>query len=261
VRKLSVCRGTQAADLTYCHQCDFLYLSNPQWLNIAYKSPFYGDTGYVRRNIETARFVKLLLLCHEALNGNKTQLSGCDYGTGLGIFPRLMRDYGYDFWGADEYADMHLIKPFVNPVFNPVVRTAFEVVEHVISLPHFLEQKILGSDIFIFSTSLRADNDIPPLDWWYYCFEFGQHISFHSRKSICYSLDSAGGPSYRLVSVANGLYAVIFDKNWEGSLWAASTIYKSPMLKPIEKLLNRVYRRPSLINEDHRHALRGPVLF
>ena len=66
-----------------------------------------------------------------------------------------MRDNGYDFYGSDEYSEMLLIKPFLNKNSKYRVKTSFEVVEHLLSLPEFLKTQIKEVDLFLFSTELR----------------------------------------------------------------------------------------------------------
>jgi hypothetical protein len=254
VRRIKILRGAYDADLVHCQVCDFLFLWDPYWLREAYKNTFYGDTGYVLRNIEASHFVRLLFLCFHAFNSN-FNFNGCDFGTGLGIFPRLMRDYGYEFWGSDEYADMQLIKPFVNPGFSPNVCTAFEVVEHLYSFPQFLKQHIINSDIFIFSTTLRADGHVPSSDWWYYCFDFGQHIGFHSRKSILYALDELNYTSTSFLSINGSLHAIVFNKKWNNPLSLALILYNNPVLKSLMNLLARVLCKRSLTYSDHQYIL------
>ena len=78
-----------------------------------------------------------------------------------------MLDNGFGFFGYDEFSKMQLIRPFVLEDTRPVeVNTAIEVVEHLPSLPDFLcAHSISSSKLFVFSTLLRSDCDIPDSSW------------------------------------------------------------------------------------------------
>lgn len=257
-REVEVLQTRIKTQLVHCCNCDFLYLENPHWLEKAYRHGFLGDTGYVQRNLEQARFTRLLMLCHDFISKQKKCIRACDLGTGIGLFPRIMRDYGYDFWGTDQFSDMQLIKPYINPVFKSEICTSFEVVEHIQSLTDFMLKNIMDSEIFLFSTLLRDDREIPSNDWWYYAFKLGQHISFHSRESILHALKVCNAPSSKLISINKGLHAVLLTSEFYQSLKLAQAIYRHRLLRPLEMLLKRQYSRPSLTMSDHLHVISLP---
>ena len=208
MRNVRVTKQSLQAKLCHCENCDFLFLEDPNWLAVAYQDEFYGDTGYVKRNIETARLLRLFFSIARGSLGSEKEVFACDIGTGLGMLPRLMRDNGFGFFGYDEFSKMQLIRPFVLEDTRPIeVKTAFEVVEHLPSLPDFLrDHSISSSKLFVFSTLLRSDCDIPDSSWWYYALSAGQHISFHSRSSILYALASAGIPQSSFISLSSQLH-------------------------------------------------------
>jgi hypothetical protein len=256
VRSVTVLRDQPAA-LEHCSACDFLGLADPHWLTRAYATPFFGDTGYVQRNLEQARFMRLLLAVHATLRGNGRLYRACDLGTGLGLFPRLMRDHGYDFWGTDAYAEMLLIRPFVDPPEPPPILTAFEVIEHVASLPRFLAASVRGAELLVCSTLLRPDGEVPPPTWWYYAHELGQHISFHSRRSFREALRGAGLPETSLISVTDALHVCVFAPDWRLPVAIAARLHRSPLLRPVGAALTRLRARPSLTWPDHLQAMRA----
>jgi hypothetical protein len=255
VREVRV-RRTIPAVLTYCDACDFLFLRDPHWLAEAYEVAFFGDTGYVQRNIEQARFVASLLAVGALRPGASPVAQGCDLGTGLGLFPRLMRDRGYDFVGEDPMASMALIRPFVSAGDDSRIFTAFEVVEHAISLPEFLAPFIARAELFVFSTLLRPTGVIPDDEWWYYTFPLGQHVSFHSQRSLAAALSKVGVAPSRLRSVDGTLHAVVGDSRWSMPLTVASMLHRRWILHPLASLVARLGRRPSRIWSDHLEAVK-----
>src|SRR4051812_43508906 len=83
-----------------CCVCGFLQSETPYWLEEAYRSNLSdGDTGMVIRNQICQKRVALLLF----LSGNLKR-QAVDVGGGYGLFVRLMRDFGVDFFWEDRYA-------------------------------------------------------------------------------------------------------------------------------------------------------------
>ena len=81
-------------DYFYCDTCKFLQTEEPYWLNEAYKYPInIYDTGYMFRNIYYSKRLTILLSVMFSKNG-----SFLDYAGGYGVFVRLMRDNGFDFY-------------------------------------------------------------------------------------------------------------------------------------------------------------------
>jgi len=251
VRQVSVCNNFARPHLLYCQHCDFLFLEDPFWLPEAYKQEFFGDTGYIQRNLRFAKFLHLLFLIYEFASFSRLRSQACDLGAGLGMLPRLMRDYGYDYWGTDAYSGMQLIQPFVDPKFNVSIKSAFEVVEHVPSLPQFLQEQVGKPEIFIFSTLLRSPGSIPNDDWWYYTFEMGQHISFHSSQSLASAFNSYGLSSKNLISHGSELHAWVSTKRWKNAFAIASFLLSRGLGDVSIKFLSLFWGRKSLVWEDH----------
>lgn len=258
IRNISVTTQQVRADLTHCNSCDYLYLANPSWLDIAYQDEFYGDTGYVERNIDLARKSLILFRSWKAISHQKSLPIACDLGAGLGMYARMMRDNGYQFYGSDEYAGMPLIKPFTSPdSTDHSIKTAFEVVEHLPSLPCFLEQNIDGVDLFLFSTQLRRTGEIPNDDWWYYAFANGQHISFHSPRSLAVAFARAGYDQQFLISYRSSLHAFAATKAWRQAFRASSILWTlQSRLSGLNKRFRALcFHESSLTFKDHRQAM------
>ncbi len=172
----------------YCTKCKFLFAGEPIWLGEAYKNSInISDTGILQRNQIFVRMTSTLI--YFFLNKSDRFL---DYAGGYGIFTRLMRDIGFDFYWDDKYSQNLLARGFEisesdRKRFEAV--TAFEVFEHLVNPLEELEKMIQYSDNIIFSTELLPENIPNPNDWWYYGFEHGQHISFYSYKTLEFLAD------------------------------------------------------------------------
>jgi hypothetical protein len=172
-------------DVNYfkCSNCGYLFTEEPYWLEEAYsRSINLSDTGILQRNIYFSKILSILIY----FNFNKDALF-LDYAGGYGIFTRLMRDIGFDFYWDDPYTKNLFANGFEKdlktfPKFELI--TAFEVFEHLINPVEELKKMLQYSDTIIFSTELMPQEIPDSKDWWYYGFNHGQHISFYSKKSL-----------------------------------------------------------------------------
>ncbi len=164
-----------------CPECKFLCTDYPIWLDQAYKNPInMTDTGIIKRNI----MVSVIVSCIIYILFSK-RASHLDYGGGYGIFTRIMRDVGFDFYWYDphtsnlfargfEYSDDHTID----------VITSFESFEHFIEPLEDITKMVSISNNIIFTTKLLP-HPVPLLnEWWYYGLEHGQHVSFYSHEAL-----------------------------------------------------------------------------
>jgi hypothetical protein len=167
----------------HCPKCDFIQTEEPYWFDEAYKYPInIEDTGLVSRNILLAKRTSSMLY----FLFNKKGLF-LDYAAGYGLFVRLMRDNGFDFYWSDIHTENLLAKGFE---YNPAVHknitliTVFECFEHF-SDPIKEVKKLLNiSPNIIFSTETFSKKVPAPNEWDYYGFSHGQHISFYSQKTL-----------------------------------------------------------------------------
>ena len=140
-----------------------------------------ADTGLVARNISISKRLACILFAFY-----DKQAKYLDVGGGYGLLTRLMRDIGFDFYWSDPYCENILAKGFESSNNNPISAiTAFEVLEHIHNPIEFIKKSMddAGASTIIFSTDLFQGNP-PYLDWWYYSFETGQHISFYQKKTL-----------------------------------------------------------------------------
>ncbi len=168
-----------------CHSCDFIQTEKPYWLSEAYISPIASlDVGLLQRNISLSEQVSRILETID--NKNSVYI---DYGGGYGIFVRLMRDYGFNFYLSDLYAQNLFAKHFESE--NAELKegftalTAFEVFEHLVNPLEEIEKMFSLSETIIFSTELQPSDNLKSIkDWWYFVPEGGQHISLYSLNSL-----------------------------------------------------------------------------
>ena len=172
-------------DVSYfnCKKCGFCQTENPFWLEEAYKEPInQSDTGILQRN----NYFSKITLCIIYFLIDKGRGKYLDYAGGYGIFTRLMRDFGLDYYWNDPYTPNIFAKGFEKKKddnkFNSV--TFFETIEHFTD-PEIEIKKLLNySDTLIFSTTLITSPPPKPGDWWYYGHEHGQHVSFWTYDSL-----------------------------------------------------------------------------
>ncbi|MBD3636690.1 MAG: class I SAM-dependent methyltransferase [Crocinitomicaceae bacterium] len=168
-----------------CSNCDFIQTEEPYWLEEAYDNPIgVADIGMVSRNIYLADLLAPKIKKYFSSKGKFL-----DYGGGYGLFVRMMRDKGLDFYRQDSYCENLFAKSFdlkdLEPGTQFELLTAFEVFEH---LPDPIEEvnKMfeLSNDI-LFSTDLQPDMAFRSIDdWWYFSPEAGQHVSLYSLNSL-----------------------------------------------------------------------------
>lgn len=172
-------------DYFQCDDCHFIQTEQPYWLNESYSSAIAStDIGLVSRNINfqnsTAWIIK---------NYFDYKAKFLDYAGGYGLFVRLMRDNGFDFYRQDIYCENHFAKYFDisenDNIVNFELVTAFEIFEHLVNPIEEISTIFEFSDSIIFSTELQPQIKMHSTDdWWYFAKETGQHVSFYTTKSL-----------------------------------------------------------------------------
>jgi len=217
----------------YCSQCGLLQTEPPYWLDEAYSDAIaLSDTGLLTRNIAVAmRLTALLTFAFPR------DVRCVDAGGGYGVLTRLMRDIGFDFYWTDPFCANLFAKGFEADRAGgsfPVV-TAFEVMEHLHDPIEFIRQamaKYHGA-AFAFSTQL-FDGSPPPLDWPYYSFETGQHVSFYQRRTLRHIADVLGMRLY-----SSGHFHLITSHSVSPALFRLCTSRLMFGVFPLLKLLRR----------------------
>lgn len=175
--------GKYDAQYFLCSNCGFLQTEEPYWLEEAYTSSINAtDTGLMARNIALSKLTAVLL--YFLFDRKAAYL---DYAGGYGIFTRLMRDIGFDFYWSDAYSQNFVARGFeYKGEENIQLITSFESFEHFVKpIEEFVKMQAICSNLF-FTTQLLPDPVPKPHDWWYYGLEHGQHISFYSMRTLKY---------------------------------------------------------------------------
>jgi hypothetical protein len=167
----------------HCSNCEFLQTEDPFWLNEAYTDAILQqDTGLLTRNNSLAKTSAILIYFLFNKNGKFVDLGG-----GYGIFTRLMRDIGFDFYWSDPYSKNIIARGFEyssDNADNVELVTCFDCFEHFNDPIYEIEKIFKISTNVIFTTNLLPNPVPEPNSWWYYAVEGGQHISFYREKTL-----------------------------------------------------------------------------
>jgi hypothetical protein len=173
-----------------CGSCDFVQTSDAFWLAEAYSealSPL--DTGIVMRNLNfaevTARLIDYLGIGEQRF---------LDFAGGSGLFTRLMRDKGYNYFREDKYCQNVFSRCFdksdLPESSSFALLSAFEVFEHLSDPMEEIAGMLKISDLVFFSTELQPESDLE--NWWYLTPESGQHIGFYTHNTLTYIAKELG---------------------------------------------------------------------
>lgn len=174
------------AEYWQCSSCSSVQVLEPFWAEEAHSRAIsILDTGLVSRSIVASRFVGVLIFLEKKLDSKVL-----DWGGGVGLLARLLRDQGIDTYSYDKYAEGFLVEGFTIPEKNVSEEFEFllsvECFEHLISPVKTFEKITSDKNYFVFTTELISTPPPDPREksWWYYMPESGQHITFASARGI-----------------------------------------------------------------------------
>lgn len=231
-----------------CNNCGFLQTEEPYWLEESYKESINRtDTGILARNIYLSKIIALFI--YFFFDKDSKFL---DYAGGYGIFTRLMRDIGLDFYWTDIYSKNLVARGFeFNDKHIYELVTSIEVFEHLTQPIEEIENILKISQNIIFTTELLPNDNIPnPNDWWYYGLEHGQHISFYSKKTLefiakKYELNLySNNSNFHILTkkkLKNNLFKLIFKLNKMKFGIIIRRKMKSKTMEDMNYLIKKIY--------------------
>ena len=235
-------------DVAYfqCPTCLFVQTEEPFWLASAYQGAIArADVGVMARNLRFAEVANAMIV-----TWYDPARRFLDYGGGYGIFVRLMRDRGFDFYWQDKYAEGALLcKGFEaspdDSEFELV--TAFEVVEHFPDPLGGFDDMISRGKGLLFSTELLPSENPKPNEWWYYALDFGQHVSLYSHKALSHIAHRFG---LFLTSNGSSLHMLSRER-------LNPSLFRMLTRRRFARLVNRFRKRVPLIEADFAAALKA----
>jgi len=178
-----------------------------------------------------------------------------DYGGGVGVFVRMMRDKGFDFYLYDKYADNLFAKFFnISELDNECeLLTCFEVFEHLSAPLCEIENMLNYSKTIFFSTELQPNKEIASADDWSYFGPIGgQHIAFYTYDTLAFI-----ARKFNLNLYSDGKNIHIFTNRNLGENWltgdSKTTLKERISKKIIKKLAQPVKMRESFVWKDFEY--------
>lgn len=235
-----------------CDSCKFIQTDEPFWIEEAYQSAITSlDIGLISRNIYLKDIVSKIIE-----NNFPSAKIMIDYGGGYGMFVRMMRDLGFNFYRQDVYCE-NLFATYFDVKDANVNRfdilTSFEVFEHLVNPIEEIKKMFELSDTIIFSTELIPTNKNDFSSWWYVTPLTGQHVAFYDKKTLAFIAEKFGK---KLYTNGSNLH-ILISVNKEINPFAVPQ--KSIIEKIIQKLIGKTKTentRESLLQVDYNFILK-----
>jgi 2-polyprenyl-3-methyl-5-hydroxy-6-metoxy-1,4-benzoquinol methylase len=238
-----------------CNDTGFIQTEDPYWLDESYSSAIASlDVGLVMRNLNLVADTEPMINDYFNFKGKFLDFAG-----GYGLFTRLMRDKGFDFYHTDKYCENIFAQYFDikdTPQTNKFeLLTAFEVFEHLNDPMPEIAELFKYSDNILFSTESIPEKEITSAkDWWYFVPEIGQHIAFYSKKSLEYIAAKNNAHLY----TNNSTLHLFTKKQLPVDPFVEALKPKEPyLIRKIQKKIRKKYSKnvthPSLLDHDSNH--------
>ena len=172
-------------DIQYyrCPKCGFTQTEKPYWLEEAYSEAItFSDVGLLSRNLTYSYITQAVITLFFDANARFL-----DFGAGYGVFVRIMRDRGFDYYWHDPVCPNLFAKGFeVSEVSEKCYEllTAFEVFEHLVNPIPEIEQMFGYAPSILFSTQILPESRPSPDQWWYYGLDHGQHVAIYTIETL-----------------------------------------------------------------------------
>jgi hypothetical protein len=225
-----------------CTDCGFIQTEEPYWLEESYSEAInYSDIGLLKRNADLVPVTSNII--SRFFNASEKFI---DYGAGYGVFVRMMRDGGYDFYWQDKYCENIYAKEFKYIDGEKYeLLTAYEVFEHLPDPVPEVNQMLKHSDSILFSTYLLPESNPKPGEWWYYATDHGQHVSIYTRKSLAVLAEQASKRFY-----TNGKNIHLFTDR------KISNIYFKLLTMPYSSnAFSVLSKRKSFLDDDYNKVI------
>ena len=162
--------------LHMCHSCNCVFFPEPDWLNEAYSKAISDlDTGLLERAVDISNVLTPFLYFSKFRRERIL-----DFGGGIGVLARMMRDRGFHMSSHDPLADNVFSFPPEETSHAQVI-TMVEVLEHLTQPMASLRELTSQSSLMFISTLVVPKEGIEPT-WWYLLPDTGQHVFFPSTE-------------------------------------------------------------------------------
>ncbi len=228
-----------------CSHCDSLQTENPYWINEAYADQRRVlDVGAVLR-IQKLRRITFLLFHILKFNSDAKIL---DWGSGDGLFVRMLRDDGLNAYCWDKYALNMYASGFERSLDEHYsFVTSFEVFEHLTNPQEEIEQIFMSvPDVLLVTTSLYTKQGP---EWKYLNVLTGRHVFFYSPKAMKLIAEKYG---YQLELLSDGILFYRFRLS-AIHLWLVRYIVRASNTR-VGHLLYTIFRKKSLISTDREYV-------
>jgi Methyltransferase domain len=188
--------GKYDVDYFQCGACGSLQTEMPYWLGEVYTSDIQPEDGeYLTRNLNVFRIVNFYLK-NLRLKPDAVVL---DFGGGLGIVPRLLREHGVNAYNYDTYTK----SPFSDVTWDEKTAPDFivssEVFEHLPDPAAEVARIFSHEPDYVYVRTWRYFGQ--GKDWDYIGPEHGAHVFFYTDKAMQFIADKVG---YGLILPSDG---------------------------------------------------------